>query len=168
MAKLEDIDVTDLESALDRTDEKKPTIRLLAAIIYKRGPSVPMLAEWLDRREATIYRWFDRLEGEESIEMAVRDRPREGRPPKLSEAQRETFRSAVRGPPEVVDVDAPAWTPETAREFLEERLGVEYTNRHVQRLLKSAGLRHRESDRGGADDDEAGRVQNWEPVESPE
>lgn len=34
----------------------------MVAIIYKRGPSVPMIAEWLDKRERTIYNWLDRLE----------------------------------------------------------------------------------------------------------
>jgi hypothetical protein len=31
-----------------------------------------MIAEWLDTREQTIYRWFDRLE-EEPIDQAVKD-----------------------------------------------------------------------------------------------
>lgn len=164
MGKLEHIDAKDLEAVLDRADGKRETIRLLTAIIYKRGPSVPMIAEWLDIREATIYRWFDRME-EESIETAIRDRPRKGRPSKLSERQRDAFHSAVRQPPAEAGFDEPAWSPETAREFLIERFGVEYTERHVQRMLKAAGLRHRASGTGHTDGAEAGQARYWEPID---
>lgn len=167
MGRIEHIDVTELEAALNRTDGKKETIRLLVAIIYKRGPSVPMIAEWLDIREATIYRWFDRLE-EESIEMAIQDRPKEGRPSKLSETQRETFHSAVREPPTEVGFDAPAWSTEIAREFLAERFGVDYTKRHVQRMLKAAGLRHRPAGTGPTGGGEARGGQYWGPIDSSE
>lgn len=165
MGKIDHVDVTDLEEALDRREEKRETMRLLTAIIYKRGPSVPMIAEWLDIREATIYRWFDRLE-EESIEMAIRDRPREGRPPKLSETQREQFRAAVRGPPSDAGFDEPAWSPEIAREFLNDRFDVDYTERHVQRMLKAAGLEDRPAGTASTAGPADGRVRYWEPIDS--
>lgn len=44
--------VDDLEEALIETDGYREVKRLIAAIIYKRGPSVSMLADWLDKREA--------------------------------------------------------------------------------------------------------------------
>lgn len=138
MAPLENVSVEDLEAALEDAREKRETLRLVAAIIYKRGPSVPMIAEWLDTRDATIYRWFDRLEAE-PIEEAVRDRPRSGRPPKLDDSQREAFRTAVRRPPTDVGFDAPTWTPAIAQRFLDEEFDVEYSRRHVQRLLDEAG-----------------------------
>lgn len=131
--------MAELEAALADAEGRKETLRLVTAIIYKRGPSVPMLAEWLDIREATIYRWFDRLEAE-PIEEAVRDRPKPGRPPKLTDDQRAQFRDAVTGPPAEAGYDAPAWTTDLASRFLAEAFDVEYTDRHVQRLLKDAGL----------------------------
>jgi len=94
MARLENISVEELEAALDDATGKRETKRLLVAIIYKRGPSIPMIAEWLDTREQTIYRWFDRLE-EEPISEAVQDRKRSGRPSKLGEAEREAFQEVV-------------------------------------------------------------------------
>jgi len=139
MAKLEDVAVEDLEDALDGAEGKKETMRLLCAIIYKRGPSVPMLAEWLNTREATIYRWFDRLEAE-PIEEAVRDRPKPGRPAALTDDQRRRFETAVRRPPSDAGYVQPAWSTDLARRYLREEFGVEYTDRHVQRLLREAGL----------------------------
>ncbi|MFB6140706.1 MAG: helix-turn-helix domain-containing protein [Halosimplex sp.] len=139
MARLEDVAVEELEAALDDATGSRETQRLMAAIIYKRGPSVPMIAEWLDIRDQTIYRWFDRLESE-PIERAVRDRERPGRPPKLGDADREAFRNAVREPPTESGYDRPAWTTGLARRFLADEFDVEYSRRHVQRLLNEAGL----------------------------
>ena len=119
MARLENVSAAELEAALDDATDKRETERLLVAIIYKRGPSVPMLAEWLDTREQTIYRWFDRLESEPVAE-AVRDRQRSGRPPKLDGGDRETFREAVRDSPDVVGYDRTAWTTALAQRFLRE------------------------------------------------
>jgi transposase len=138
MARLENVSVEELEVALDEATGKRETKRLLVAIIYKRGPSAPMIAEWLDTREQTIYRWFDRIESE-PIEQAVRDRQRSGRPPKLDDADRAAFHDAVRASPSEVGYDAAEWTPDLARRFLAEEFDVEYSRRHVQRLLHDAG-----------------------------
>jgi len=139
MARLENISVEKLEDALDEATGKKETQRLMAAIIYKRGPSAPMIAEWLDTREQTIYRWFDRLETE-PIEQAVQDRQRSGRPSKLDDAHWTEFRQTVQKPPEDAGYDHPAWTTALAQQFLEDEFGVRYSRRHVHRLLKDAGL----------------------------
>lgn len=50
MARFEEIPVEDLEEALVETGGYREVQRLNAVIIYKRGPSVPMIAEWLDKR----------------------------------------------------------------------------------------------------------------------
>jgi transposase len=139
MARLETVPVEELEAALDEATGKREIQRLMVAIMYKRGPSVPMIAAWLDTREQTIYRWFDRLETE-PVRRAVRDRRRSGRPPKLGDSDRAAFRDAVRKPPTEAGYDRPAWTTALAREFLETEFDVEYSRRHVARLLKDAGL----------------------------
>lgn len=134
MTRLETISLEDLHDALRDATGKRETQRLMVAILYKRGPSVPMIAEWYGFRAATIYRWFDRLESE-SIREAVRDRPRPGRPPKLVGEQRRRFEEALREPPTEYGYDVPEWTPEIARDYLEDAFGVTYTSRHVRRLL---------------------------------
>lgn len=138
MARLEDVSVESLEAALEEATGKRETQRLIVAIIYKRGPSVPMIAEWLDLREATVYRWFDRLETE-PVDRAVRDRQRPGRPSKLDDAQRARFQQVLDGSPAAVGYEATEWTPDLARRFLGEEFDVEYSRRHVQRLLNDLG-----------------------------
>lgn len=138
MGRLETISLDTLHSALDNATGKKETQRLMVAILYKQGPSVPMIADWFDMRAGTIYRWFDRLE-EEPVEEAIRDKPKPGRPPKLTDEQLNKFKAALREPPTEQGYDAPMWTPMVARDFLEDEFGVTYTLRHVRRLLTEPG-----------------------------
>ena len=98
MARFENVSVDEIESALNTAETKQEAKRLMVAILYKRGPSVPMIAEWYDMRDDTIYNWFDRLEAR-PIQDAITDDPRSGRPPKLDEEAFETFESAVNQPP---------------------------------------------------------------------
>jgi len=167
MTRLENISVEELEDALCDATDKKETRRLMAAIIYKRGPSAPMIAEWLDTREQTIYRWFDRLETE-PIEQAVQDRQRSGRPSKLDDADLTAFRQAVQNPPEEAGYDHPAWTTALAQQFLKDEFDVEYSRRHVQRLLKDAGLTWQtpRPQPPAADDEE--RTEFWTAIKKTE
>lgn len=139
MGRLEGVPLDELRSQLDEFDEGRPMLRLLAAIIYKQGPSAPMIAEWFDVRVATVYSWFDRIESEADLGSAVRDRPRPGRPARLSGDDRREFLALLREPPTAAGVDAPAWTPRLARTVLRESYDVEYSLRHVRRLLDEAG-----------------------------
>lgn len=139
MAKMEETTLEDLQDALEDASGKKATQRLMLAILYKQGPSVPMLADWFDMRERTIYDWFDRLESE-PIGEAVRDKPRPGRPPKLTAEQRAAFESALEDTPSEHGYDASSWAPSVAQQFLEEMFDIEYTRRHVRRLLNDAGV----------------------------
>lgn len=136
MTKLEKVTVDELRSALESASGKKPTQRLMLAIIYKQGPSVPMIAEWFDIHERTIYDWFDRME-EAPIDDAIHDERRPGRPSKLAADQREAFEAALEEPATHYGFDEPDWTPEVAREVLREEFDVDYSRRHVQRLLNS-------------------------------
>lgn len=137
MSLLEQTTVEELQDALDVVEAKKPTQRLMLAILYKRGPSVPMIADWFDMREETIYRWFRRLEREPLLE-AVYDEPRPGRPPKLTDAQREAFGRALQRSPRDVGRDGEHWTPAIAKTFLADEFDVEYSIRHVRRLMRNA------------------------------
>jgi len=163
MTRLEDVSIEDLEAALDEAETKQETERLMVAILYKRGPSVPMIAEWYDMRPGTVYNWFDRLE-ERPIQDALTDDHRSGRPPKLDDVAFETFESAVNQPPTESGYEQPAWSTDLAQQFLREEFDVEYSQRHVQRLLKRAGLSHQtpRPQPPTADDEE--RQQFWESI----
>lgn len=134
MARLESIDLDELYEALTEATDETQLQRLMVAILYKQGPSVPMIADWFDIRAGTIYRWFNRLEAE-PINQAIQDRPRLGRPSKLTDDQRRILEETLEAPPSERGYDVSAWTPEITREFIDEEFGIEYTVRHVRRLM---------------------------------
>ncbi len=154
MEHLDEISVEELQDALDNVDGKKPTQRLLAAIAYKNGVTQTELSEWYDVQRRTIYSWLTRLDTDESLERAVSDDKRTGRKRKLSESQQEKFEETVHEPPEEVGIDAPAWTPALAQEYLEETYGVEYSIPSCRRLLKEAGLSYQKPRRSAAEADD--------------
>ncbi len=155
MEHLDDVPVERLQEALDDVDEKKPAMRLLAAIAYENGVSQTELAEWFGVDRRTIYSWLRRLDTDEPLAVAASDDTRSGRNRKLSGSRKEEFEATVQEPPTEAGVDAPAWTPALVREYLAETYGVEYSLPSCRRLLKEAGLRYRE----GGD----GRRGEWRP-----
>lgn len=139
MAKLEDILIDNIRAKLDEVDDPKATKRLMLAILYKQGPSAPMIAEWYDMRVETIYSWFTQME-EQPLEEAIFDDPPPGRPPKLNEDQREQFKEALHQSPEESGYESRAWTRPLAEQYLEDEFGVEYHERHVRRLMNDLGV----------------------------
>ncbi len=154
MDHLDDISVEELQRVLDDVEGKKPTQRLLAAIAYKNGVTQTELAGWYDVERRTIYSWLKRLDTDESLEQAVSDDKRTGRKRKLSELQQEKFEETVHDPPEEVGIDAPAWSPAVAQEYLQETYNVEYSIPSCRRLLKEAGLSYQKPRRSAAEADE--------------
>jgi transposase len=142
MDHLDEISVEKLQEALDTVDEKKQTKRLLAAIAYKNGVTQTELAEWYDVQRRTIYSWLKRLDTDTSLEQAVSDVKRSGRKRKLSESEQQEFKQVVHKSPGSVGINAPAWTPILAQEYIEEMYDVNYSIPSCRRLLKEAGLRY--------------------------
>jgi len=160
MKHLDEISTEELQDALDNVDGKKPTKRLLAAIAYKNGVTQTELAEWYGVQRRTIYSWLNRLDTDGSLEQAASDNKKTGRNRKLSETQQKQFKETVNASPEEVGIDAPAWTPALAQEYLEETFGIEYSIPSCRRLLKEAGLCYQTPARstGEADDSERSAV----------
>lgn len=138
MTRIEHVPLDDLRGATESFDGHRSIRRLYAAILYKQGVSAPRIAEWFDVRPATVYGWLDRLESAESISEAVRDETRPGRPSKLSEEARAEFFELLSQPPTAVGKDSNEWTPQFAKAFLASRYGVDYSKRHLRRLLNQA------------------------------
>jgi len=149
-----EISVEELQDALDNVEGNKQTQRLLAAIAYKNGVTQTEIAEWYGVQRRTIYSWLKRLDTDESLEQAVSDDKRTGRKRKLSKSKQEEFEEIVHKPPEEVGIDAPAWTPALAQDYLEETYGVEYSIPSCRRLLKEAGLSYQKPRRSAAESDE--------------
>lgn len=131
---LEDRSEGELRDALVGLPERKPTLRLVAALNYKRGIAVLDIAAMYGVSERTIYNWLDRLESDPLTE-AIYDEQRPGRPSRLSEAERSTLEAALSEPPQTSGYDAPEWTPRLVAHHVERAFGEAFSMRHIRRLL---------------------------------
>jgi transposase len=144
MVNLGSVSVEDLRDVLAEVEEKKPTQRLMAAINYleEDGATMQEIAQRYGYTAGWLSRWLNRFERLESepFEAVVYDEDRSGRPPALTEDEKQQFKDIVHEPPEEVGLDAPAWSVPLARNYLNTEFDVEYSNRHVRRLLREAGM----------------------------
>lgn len=136
--KLADIPESELRAHVDVDDGSRPVWRLVAALEYHDGLSPAGFEAKYGIPADTVYTWLDRFE-ERGVARALRDDPRPGRPPKLRDAEWDRFVDHLERPPGELGYDAHAWTTRLARHHLVAEFGVEYSTRHVRRLLDRAG-----------------------------
>ncbi len=96
--------------------------------LYK-GTTVPQAAEEVGVSKVIGYIWLEKW-NEKGLE-GLKPNYGGGRPSELSEEQKEELKTSLR--------DRNDWTAKEVRELIKERFGVEYSLRHVSRLLKSFG-----------------------------
>jgi transposase len=139
--KIPNLTVEELQDKLDETEEDgKAVKRLMAAIAYKQGKSPADIEEMFGISKKNVYLWLDRLE-ERELDDALYDEPKPGRPPKLTDDQFEELETVLHESPEDAGYEGiQVWTPKFAQHWLKTHFGVEYTLRHVRRLMDDAGL----------------------------
>jgi transposase len=144
MAHLENISSEDLRQILAEVEGKAATERVMAAINWKEEDDATQkeIAERYGYTQGWLSQWLQRLERleDEPFEDVVYDEHRSGRDTKLSEQEYDQFVEVLHESPEEAGFDAPAWTVPLARQYLNEEFDVEYSDRHVRRLLSEAGL----------------------------
>lgn len=138
--KLADTPAAELRAHVTVDRQSKPVWRLVAAVEYKDGLSPAEFEAKYGIPADTVYTWLDRFE-EQGVAAALYDKPRPGRPPKLGEAAWDRFLDHLRRPPGEFGYEAAAWSTNLARRHLGAEFGVDYSARHVRRLLDRAGVR---------------------------
>ncbi|WP_302082378.1 helix-turn-helix domain-containing protein [Salinibaculum rarum] len=131
MGKLEGISAARLRDRLDTVESAKAAKRLMVVLAYLDGVSVTTLSDRYDIPPSTLYYWLDRFE-ERSLEDAIEDQARPGRPTKLDDDDRVAFEETLRNPPQDAGYDADEWTPELAKQYLEEAFDVSYSAGHIR------------------------------------
>lgn len=142
MGRLDDYSLDDLHEQLERTEGNTPTQRVLAAIGRKQGATLDELAERHGVTEKTVRNWLDRF-AEQPLADAPYDEKRSGRPKELTDEARKAFLEDLRESPVAVGYGREEWDPGLARHHLSEAYGIEYSHRHVYRLLDEAGVGYR-------------------------
>lgn len=118
------------------------TQRVLAAIGRKQGATLDKLAMRHNVAEKTIRNWLDRF-AENPLSRAPYDDDRSGRPTKLTDEERETLFDELERSPTELGYDREAWFPVLVHRHIVENYGVEYSIRHVYRVMKEADLTYR-------------------------
>lgn len=136
MSKISTVSVDSLHDALERVSTAKAAKRVMVALAYKDGVSVETLSRRYEIPRSTVYYWLDRFE-EMSIEEAIEDADRPGRPSALTSEERETLKDDLTKSPSEFGFEATAWSVELVQEHIEERFGVAYSYGHVRRLRRS-------------------------------
>lgn len=142
MERLDEVSIDELHEELEQTEGNKATQRILAAIGRKQGATLNELAQRHNVAEKTIRNWLDRFV-EQPISEAPYDKDRSGRPPKLSESEQQKLFEQLHQSPGEFGYDREVWFPESAHQHIKESFGVEFSIRHVYRLIDKAGLSYR-------------------------
>lgn len=138
--KIPDVSVDALRTKLAETDDDGTAVkRLMTAIAYKRGQSPADIEETFGISRKTVYLWLDRFE-ERGLDDGLYDEPKPGRPPKLTHEQLQDLAAVLQEPPADAGYERiQVWTPALTRHWLQTRFDVEYTLRHVRRLMDDVG-----------------------------
>lgn len=136
--KLADVSPERLREALATASDPKAVKRLMIALSYCDGDPVDELSDRFGIPESTIYYWLDRFQTH-SVEDAIRDERRPGRPSKLDDSERSSLARALAEPPRAAGYEHDEWTADLVRTHLESRYGVTYSEGHARRLLGSLG-----------------------------
>lgn len=131
MNKLDGVSADVLRERLADVESAKAAKRLMVALAYLDGVSVSELSDRYGVPASTLYYWLDRFE-ERSLDDAIEDQQRPGRPSKLDDDERATFEATLRNSPNDAGYDADEWTPELAQRHLEETFDVSYSRGHIR------------------------------------
>jgi len=127
-----------LRQAARRTEDSDHARRLLslALVLVGAGRATAARAAGMDRQ--TLRDWVHRYNAE-GVE-GLCDRPRSGRPPRLTESELAELARVVEAGPDPARDGVVRWRCVDLQGEIERRFEVEMSERHVGRLLKGLGF----------------------------
>lgn len=135
MRKLQDVQIEDLRTAFHEVTRPKAVKRLAMAIAYLDGVPVDTLSERYGIPRSTVYAWLDRFETE-SIEAAIRDEARPGRPAELEPHEVVELADEIADGPRQHGFDPGEWTARLLKQHISRTYSVDYSAGHARRLLR--------------------------------
>lgn len=113
-------------------------VRMLALLRLSQGWAEEVVAEFLGVHRRTVRRWRHRLRREG--EAGLCNRPRSGRPPKLSAAQTEQVLGWIEANPRDFGFVTQRWTAPRLAIVIENTFGVRLTHRYLNDWLRRHGI----------------------------
>lgn len=120
------------------TKKRKVADRLLAYIMRKKGMSIQAISDAIEVPYSTTERWL--VEATLRKLSAVHDKPKPGRPCRLTTKQLRKVYRIVSEDPKKHGFQGGAWTARRLAAVVKKEFGVEYGERGMQLLLHRIGL----------------------------
>jgi len=126
----EEINILNRRLKKEKNSETRDRIR--GIILLKKGHRLQEIANIMGVNRRTVYNWRRRYE-EEGIEgLKTREKP--GRKRKLSDEDMERLKDLLK--------QKDYWTTRGVRNLIKIEFGIEYTLRHVARILRKLGMKY--------------------------
>ena len=119
-----------LNDALKSTKDGRERDRIRGIILIKKGYNVHKIADIMNVSVRTIYNWKKRYEKNGTKGLKTKRKP--GRKGKLSPEDVEKLIKLLK--------QKDCWTTREAKELIKNEFGIEYTLRHVARILRKIGM----------------------------
>jgi transposase len=128
-----------LQDEIRRSGESRYDHRLHRVRLVAQGMSCRQAATAVGDAPRTVEYWV-RAYGRGGL-AGLREKPRSGRPPRLTAEQLKPMDRVLRQPPESADITANRWDGKSLAAFLDKRWPVHLGVRQCQRLFRSLGFR---------------------------
>jgi len=130
-----------LQDEIRRSEESRYDHRLHGVLLVAQGMTCPEVAHFLGDAPRSVEYWVGRFERDGLAGLLEGERP--GRPPRLTEKQREAVDRILRYPPREVGLSGNLWDGKTLSTWIEQRYGIPIGVRQCQRMFRQFGFRLR-------------------------
>lgn len=133
---------TRIRDYFSRNEEVRFVHRLHTILlkIDKKEHTCESLGKLLGHSNRTISNWINRLNASSDIEV-LRDKPKPGRTPKLTDSQLLEIKGVLQKKPEESGVTANIWDGKSLSFYISKTYSVEIGTRQSQRLFKKLGFK---------------------------
>ena len=131
-------ELSEIKSQMRKDEKFSQGIRLYAVYQIARGIPSQDLVQLYCISHKSICNWVHRYNSG-GVE-GLKDRPRQGRPRRLSDEQRKLLEGVLQGSPQEHGYSAGSWTGALVSSFIEKRFGVIYKKAQIYNILHSLGF----------------------------
>ena len=146
-----------IKSFIDNDNNYKIGLRLYAVYQLSKGKSSRSLEELYNASFKQICNWADKLDAE-GID-GLRNKPRSGRPSRLTDAQRQDLKSSLLRNPEDFGYNTANWSAPLVQDYIQNRYQVEYKQANIYNLLHNLGFSYQRAKGIYPERDEAKHIQ---------
>jgi transposase len=131
-----------IQSYFTGNEEARFIHRLHGILLFseKEGESCDSIGALFDNSPRTVSKWIKRINATGDIE-SLRSKKQPGRPPRLSEGQRQELKLVIQEAPEKHGITSNIWDGKSLSAYIEKQYGIHMKTRTCQRLFHQLGFK---------------------------